>query len=321
MEVMVMLTDTKEGEVERLLREGQDAAMRGDIAVARAALSQVVEHDPDNEVAWMWLSGVVDDVAEQQICLENVLVINPENTNARKGLDYLQGLAGTTQAEPPAPSYAVDYASTSQEAGFTEGDFPAPDQYASVVAHDDQVAENTDPGFDTPEFNLEASGLELQTSPTLEGSFPWLQSLEQQNNSTGSSQNGSGIEPAAAFPFDATVASGAPPPDAAGPSPLHETSFAGVADEPFMGSARSDVAPFNPEQEELPMFDFSSFTESVGATPASSQTGGDASVDFGNPHFNFEDHVAAQTSAGSSSNSGFTPLPQGGFTEMMNGPV
>ena len=65
-----MLVNTTEHEITRLLTEGQSAARKGDKAMARALLTQLVEQDPRNEEAWMWLSGVVSDADEQQICLE-----------------------------------------------------------------------------------------------------------------------------------------------------------------------------------------------------------------------------------------------------------
>jgi hypothetical protein len=82
-------------EVARLLAEGQAAARRGDQAMARTLLTQLVSQDPHNEEAWMWLSGVVTDLSEQQICLENALVINPYNQHARRGLEFLVAKTGT----------------------------------------------------------------------------------------------------------------------------------------------------------------------------------------------------------------------------------
>ncbi|MEP6774179.1 MAG: hypothetical protein ABJA50_01175, partial [Chloroflexota bacterium] len=98
-----MLVNTTEHEITRLLTEGQSAARRGDRAMARALLTQLVEQDPRNEEAWMWLSGVVSDADEQQICLENALVINPNNAQARKGLDFILSKTGTPSRVPPAP--------------------------------------------------------------------------------------------------------------------------------------------------------------------------------------------------------------------------
>lgn len=92
-----------DAETERLLLEGKAAARRGDKVMARALLGQVVEREPRVEEAWMWLSGVVADPQEQQICLENVLVVNPYNEQARKGLDYISTKTGILPRVPPAP--------------------------------------------------------------------------------------------------------------------------------------------------------------------------------------------------------------------------
>ncbi|HKP53447.1 MAG TPA: zinc ribbon domain-containing protein [Chloroflexia bacterium] len=95
---------TLNGETERLLAQGQDAARRGDKAAARSLLTQVVERDPHHELAWMWLSGVVEEPEEQQICLENVLVINPQNAKARRGLEFISTKTGIPPHYPPVPN-------------------------------------------------------------------------------------------------------------------------------------------------------------------------------------------------------------------------
>ena len=94
---------TLNGETERLLAQGQDAARKGDKPAARSLLTQVVERDPHNELAWMWLSGVVEEPEEQQICLENVLVINPHNDKARRGLDFVSSKTGIPPHLPSDP--------------------------------------------------------------------------------------------------------------------------------------------------------------------------------------------------------------------------
>jgi len=109
-----MVLHKVDGDTERLMREGQAAAKRGDKVMARALLTQLLERDPHNEQAWMWLSGVVGDPQEQQTCLENVLIINPNNPQARKGLEYISAKTGVTprstgtlveSAPPSAPVY------------------------------------------------------------------------------------------------------------------------------------------------------------------------------------------------------------------------
>lgn len=94
-------------ELKALLRAGIAAARAGDKEQARHLLLQVIEQDEQVEAAWLWLSDVVDDPAERQICLENVLALNPDNQAARAGLHWLltQAPAATPPpaASPPPP--------------------------------------------------------------------------------------------------------------------------------------------------------------------------------------------------------------------------
>lgn len=94
-------------EQKQLLQAGIAAARAGEKEQARHFLLQVIELDEEVEAAWLWLSSVVDDDAERQICLENVLALNPDNEAARAGLRWLQqhSTAETTApAIAPAPS-------------------------------------------------------------------------------------------------------------------------------------------------------------------------------------------------------------------------
>ncbi|HEX2905825.1 MAG TPA: hypothetical protein VHO69_03125 [Phototrophicaceae bacterium] len=87
--------------VDGMVREGISAYRAGKKEEARTFLLKAVEIDEHNEQAWLWLSAVVDSPDEQQICLENVLAINPNNERARQGLQFLQKKSG-----PPAPPSA-----------------------------------------------------------------------------------------------------------------------------------------------------------------------------------------------------------------------
>lgn len=78
-----------------LLAQGKQLARSGKKAEARQLLEQVTELDAYNEDAWVWLAAVVETVEEQQICLENVLLINPNNAKAKAGLASLEGKAGS----------------------------------------------------------------------------------------------------------------------------------------------------------------------------------------------------------------------------------
>jgi hypothetical protein len=84
-------------EISALLQEGVAAAKSGRRAQARELLMRAVELDDHNEQAWLWLSGVAEGVEDQIVCLENVLIINPGNAAAERGLRHLRSQL------PPAP--------------------------------------------------------------------------------------------------------------------------------------------------------------------------------------------------------------------------
>ncbi|MBC8100846.1 MAG: hypothetical protein H7Y11_15510 [Armatimonadetes bacterium] len=85
-----------------MIKDGVRLYKAGKKAEARAIWEKVTEEDQYSEQAWLWLSAVVDSVDDQRTCLQNVLYINPDNANARKGLDMLD--AQTVKAAPPPPT-------------------------------------------------------------------------------------------------------------------------------------------------------------------------------------------------------------------------
>lgn len=84
-----------------LLRAGIAAAKAGQHEHARDLLMRVVEQDEENALAWLWLSDVVDSLDDQEICLENVLTLDPDNEAAHKGLAFVRKQK-ETQQPPPA---------------------------------------------------------------------------------------------------------------------------------------------------------------------------------------------------------------------------
>jgi hypothetical protein len=75
--------------VDDVLRDGIRAVDAGDRATARTLFEQVVARDQRHEKGWFWLASVVDTEEEQRVCLGNVIVINPQNSEARQLLDRL----------------------------------------------------------------------------------------------------------------------------------------------------------------------------------------------------------------------------------------
>ena len=72
------------------LKGGIEAAKAGEKDKARRLLEQVVEADPDNETAWLWLSAVVETRVERIRCLETALKLNPANQDAKMALEWLK---------------------------------------------------------------------------------------------------------------------------------------------------------------------------------------------------------------------------------------
>lgn len=86
-------------ENDQLLKIAIQAAKAGEREKAHQLLMKIVEQDEGNETAWLWLSGTVKTKEDRQICLENVLAINPNNEVAKKGLKKL----GVVPPPPPPP--------------------------------------------------------------------------------------------------------------------------------------------------------------------------------------------------------------------------
>lgn len=101
-----------------LLRAGIEAAQNNNTILARSTFRQVLDEDPNNELAWMWLAQVVDTPAQRREALEQVLRINPDNERARDALTRMGGV------QPSAPSTGIR--TTSQRFGADEDQIYVP---------------------------------------------------------------------------------------------------------------------------------------------------------------------------------------------------
>jgi len=73
-----------------LLGDGIKAAKANKADEALLLLKRVVELEPRNEMAWLWLSAAVQTDEQRMTCLENVLTINPDNKPAQEGMRLLR---------------------------------------------------------------------------------------------------------------------------------------------------------------------------------------------------------------------------------------
>ena len=109
-----------------LLRQGVDAAQAGRRLDARAILMRVVEAEPQNEMAWMWLTGLVDDLEDKIIACENVLTINPNNKKVGAYLEsLLQQKAAIAHQVVSERSFEVQPPSEAASGVATQKDQPA----------------------------------------------------------------------------------------------------------------------------------------------------------------------------------------------------
>lgn len=99
--------------VDAMVRAGIQAYKAGKKAEARTLLEKACELDQYNEQAWLWLSAVVESPEDQRTCLENVLFINPDNQNAKQGLQMLASKTGSTP--PPAAATPLSKTVPSQD--------------------------------------------------------------------------------------------------------------------------------------------------------------------------------------------------------------
>ena len=62
---------------EQALSFAVDAIRRSDIERGRAALTWVLQREPDNVVAWLWLSDCVQDTRVREECLRRLSALDP----------------------------------------------------------------------------------------------------------------------------------------------------------------------------------------------------------------------------------------------------
>jgi len=88
-------------ETTTLLQAGLAAAQAGERVKARELLQRVVEADESNLQAWLWLSDLVNTLEDREVCLANVLTLDPANDSARDRLALVRAqIEATPEIEP-----------------------------------------------------------------------------------------------------------------------------------------------------------------------------------------------------------------------------
>ncbi len=112
------------------LEDAIQAIRSGNKEEGRQILEEILETDENNEEVWLWLSSVVDTDEDREICLENVLALDPDNIVAQRGLEALRSgtfnvhsIGDALEAEGPvAESTFLDEFMISEE-DIAEEDF------------------------------------------------------------------------------------------------------------------------------------------------------------------------------------------------------
>ncbi len=88
-------------EIALWLADGIADAKAGKRAEARELLLRVVNADENNVRAWLWLSSVVTTLEDREVCLQNVLALDPVNEAAQRGLAKVRAEMEATPAIEP----------------------------------------------------------------------------------------------------------------------------------------------------------------------------------------------------------------------------
>jgi hypothetical protein len=90
----------RRSELQTALQDAIMLAQSGQRTEARRLLEQVVELDPGQALAWMWLATVSTDREERIAFLERALTIDPTNTTAQDAYTQLTGQVFTPVSAP-----------------------------------------------------------------------------------------------------------------------------------------------------------------------------------------------------------------------------
>ncbi|MEW5956079.1 MAG: thermonuclease family protein [Chloroflexota bacterium] len=151
----------------------------GDKVTGREYLADILQNDPSNEKAWLWLAAAVESDERRRYCLERVLEINPDNQAARRGLATLP----PSPAPPPTearPSPEITGPLLSRIASRQAA--PAADIDVGPVKAAGQPPAPVQPDVPVADFSIEppqigAVVIEPETPPTTEP--PGLEPGEQ----------------------------------------------------------------------------------------------------------------------------------------------
>jgi tetratricopeptide (TPR) repeat protein len=126
----------------RRLQRAISLARAGEREQARELFLLIVAEDEQNELAWLWLSGLMERLDDQIIAVENALIINPDNERARRRLNELEAKRelsfpnqrATYSPPPPPPPDLIPETTRDDDQIFFEHALTQPDRNLTALA-------------------------------------------------------------------------------------------------------------------------------------------------------------------------------------------
>ncbi len=122
-----------------LVALGRQLAEAGQWQWAHRLLVRATALAPSDDAAWVWRAGVSGDAAETQSCLQRALEINPQNAQAKAGLQWIESKQATasTTAAPKDASILIEEGQRALQAGDPAG---ACERFTRATEHDPENA-------------------------------------------------------------------------------------------------------------------------------------------------------------------------------------
>lgn len=95
-----MTGELKEQNNDTIFQDAIDALRGGDKARAKELLTLLIKKDQNNAAYWVWLSASVETTKERVYCLQAALKLDPENSNAKRGLILLGAMPPDETIQP-----------------------------------------------------------------------------------------------------------------------------------------------------------------------------------------------------------------------------
>ncbi|HEX7593140.1 MAG TPA: tetratricopeptide repeat protein [Anaerolineae bacterium] len=100
------IKQTESEQAASLVALGRQLAEAGQVPWAYRLFVRATALAPSDDAAWVWRAGVSGDASETQRCLQRALEINPQNAQAKAGLQWIESKQKTV-APSAAPTDAV----------------------------------------------------------------------------------------------------------------------------------------------------------------------------------------------------------------------